>query len=259
MNNIDVFTVLMFIDIKNTVKIILAVNDLDNKYLWKLLHIRDNKTNQILKYYYDTYILIQKIINNNEDYFEEILYYQNFEYISQTIGSLMNFGFINLQSQNVLPNEISNLVNLHRLTVHGNKLYNLPSDIGKLVNLRDLDIHRNNLQTLPTEIGNLVNMVELYMSYNLLRILPSEIGNMKHLKILYIRYNNLCFLPKEIGNLKELTNLAMIGNPFLFFFEEFKLLEKIRCISIDENNYDIIPSEIKSKPEIIIYVNDYSF
>src|ERR1700690_1948714 len=61
---INIFTILLLTKVKQNNKIIMLSNhckNIDTKYLWKLLFVRDNRINNFVVSYYNSYILCNKL------------------------------------------------------------------------------------------------------------------------------------------------------------------------------------------------------
>src|SRR5258708_34519275 len=69
MNTTNIFAILLNANIKQLNKLLLISKymiSLNNKYLWKLLYIRNYKINCIIKSYYNSCILCNNIIKINK-------------------------------------------------------------------------------------------------------------------------------------------------------------------------------------------------
>lgn len=212
MNTNEIFTVLLFLKINQLRKIIMLFHEtLDNKYMLKLIYIRNYKTNNILKSYYNSHIL----------------YYENFDhynYISQkkiilslstrelTIGInyrslpkkvtlLFNLNVLNL-SENYLktiPNELKLLINLECLYLNINKLIKLPNELILLTKLKELSIYRNKLINLPNELDKLIYLQKFEIDDNPIYVLPTELGLLNNLKYLTINNRQKKYLSNQIN------------------------------------------------------------
>ena len=103
MDIINIFTILLLTKVKQNNKIIMLSNyckNIDTKYLWKLLLIRDNRINNLIRSYYNSYIL----------YTNEIGHCINLQY----------FYINNNQLQNI-PSEIGHCINLRTLYIDNNQ------------------------------------------------------------------------------------------------------------------------------------------
>ncbi len=103
---------------------------------------------------------------------------------------------------------MSNLKNLTKLYIGGNKFKTIPKEVLNLINLTKLDLSENKLIEFPVKISNLKNLTKLYIAANKFKTIPKEIGKLKNLKILNLDYNELTKLPNEI---KNLTNLNILN------------------------------------------------
>ena len=64
MDIINIFTILLLTKVKQNNKIIMLskyYKNIDTKYLWKLLFVRDNRINNFVESYYNSYVLCNKL------------------------------------------------------------------------------------------------------------------------------------------------------------------------------------------------------
>lgn len=178
---------------KNKKMICLVAN---NDYLWKILHIRNNKINKFLGSYFDSFILCHSLENIRQD--------AKIDY-----GELILFDYdITNLSDSILVN------NLIYLDLSYNKLINIPSEIGLLNNLNFLSLDCNQLIILPSEIGLLVKLKTLNLSDNFLSNISSELGLLTNLDYFDIVGNPLKILPAELN---WLTHFILIADIYTFF------------------------------------------
>ena len=106
MDIINIFTILLLTKVKQNNKIIMLSNyckNIDTKYLWKLLLIRDNRINNLIRSYYNSYILYNKLNNS------------------------------------ILMKIFNDIYKLYKSTIFSisyNQLKNIPSEIGHCINLQ---------------------------------------------------------------------------------------------------------------------------
>lgn len=238
MNNL--FTILLHSTTNQIIKIILSENIKisKNKYLWKLMYIRDNKINHIIKEYYNSYTMYyslnkiqicnDKINDDNLNLKLKTRVYCLYD-IFDDITSLMylNILMITNVKQIYIPNEISLLINLNTLFINDNQTLFLPTEIGLLKKLVLFYIENNKIQYLPTEIGLLINLIDLSVHKNNLTNLPSEIGLLTNLRKITASKNNLQYLPTEIGLLHNLNSLDIHKNQFEIIPTELDLLKNL--------------------------------
>ena len=109
-----------------------------------------------------------------------------------------------------LPQTISKLFNLTKLTIHCYGLTELPESMGHLIKLEKLNITScYNLNALPDSICNLINLKELTITActNCFR-LPYNIGALINLNSIFILMNNyITHFPDSICLLINLTTL----------------------------------------------------
>jgi GTPase SAR1 family protein len=108
-----------------------------------------------------------------------------------------------------LPIEISQLTNLQRLYLRGNRLTELPETITQLTNLHELALASTQLTELPETIGQLTNLQEIYLRGNRLTELPETIGQLTNLREIYLSDNQLTELPETMALLENLWRLDL--------------------------------------------------
>jgi hypothetical protein len=112
-----------------------------------------------------------------------------------------------------LPQELTLLPKLKRLSCHRNKLKNLPTHIGQLEQLEVLDLYCNQIEELPEDIGALKNLKRLDLYDNQLTELPESIGDLVNLEDLNIASNPIKDLPETIGELRNLRVFKLHATP----------------------------------------------
>lgn len=244
MDQTVIFPILLFLTKRNIMKLLLNPND---KYLWKLLFIRDYDVNKIIGSYYNTYVLCNSItfykkINNK--------LYMLRSYLSDKMNRY-DYLRILLIGENInIPSEIGKCINLEDLDIQPYKIYIIPTEIGCCIKLTNLCIQRIELRYLPTEIGKLVNLQKVHAAFNKLLNIPSEIGNCVNLYIFDISNNKLLNIPTEIGKCIKLIYMRIENNEIQSIPTE---MSKCVCLGslIISNSIKNIPNEIRS----IIYKN----
>ena len=54
-----------------------------------------------------------------------------------------------------LSKELSNLINLQKLSLNNNKIKETPKELGNLINLRILSLYNNRIKIIPKELCNI--------------------------------------------------------------------------------------------------------
>lgn len=202
----QLFIILLFSNEKYIAKLL---SQLDNKYLWKLLFIRDYQINKIIKSYYHFYILCHNIEKKATYYYigTRRFFIMHIFHLYKTIS--MHRAFFGLKN---ISNEIYHNINLYILNISKNQLISIPSELCSCVNLNQLNISENKLKIIPTEIGKCINLNLIEINNNELYSVPTEIGNCVNLEYMYCGINNIINIPSEIGNCINLKQLCVIRN-----------------------------------------------
>lgn len=107
---------------------------------------------------------------------------------------------------------LGNLRQLETLVINDNNVRSLPESITKLTKLAKISILRNKLMELPPNINALTSLEYLYIDNNDLKILPSTICQCKRLREILCQNNQLVRLPDLIGTLPKLEILDVSVN-----------------------------------------------
>ncbi|CAL4889196.1 unnamed protein product [Urochloa decumbens] len=139
--------------------------------------------------------------------------------IPSSVGNLSkNLEYLNMIYNNItgmIPEEISNLVNLNTLVLYGNHLEGtIPNSLGKLKELDGLLLGMNDLVgPIPPAIGNLTKLSRLHLDGNTLNgSIPSSLFGCP-LQRLDLSHNSLAgSIPREIFLISTLSDYMHIQN-----------------------------------------------
>lgn len=249
MNNENICAILLHLNIKIIMKniIIYFMNSLDTEYLWKLLYFRNQKKYNILKKYYDTYLLHYSLTQLYDNCGIKFKYnmtkiYSIASFKLNQIYLLSHLEILDFDSNLItLPNEIKLLIKLIRLVLSDSNLITLPNEITELTNLKFLNMSFNALYYIPTQISLLKNINTITLTHNNLISLPSEIGLLNKLEILHISDNILVIIPNiQIDSLKEVD---IRGNNLMNVIN----IKNLDCLRINENQMKLIPKNNSNK------------
>ncbi len=112
----------------------------------------------------------------------------------------------------VLPESLTELIELRSLDLNGNLLTTLPESLEKLTQLQELNLSHNRLTTIPTSIRKLKHLQRLDLESNQLTSIPEWLGELTQLKILNLGGNRLKSLPETLGKFGQLSSLILGGN-----------------------------------------------
>lgn len=177
----------------------------------------------------------------NLDNLEELYLLNNKATLPESISLLTKLQKLSLRNNNInkLPENFGSLIKLEWLDLADNTMYTLP-DFQPGNNLETLLLSNNRLQELPDSIGFLVNLEELDLGSNYLTWLPDTIGALINLKKLNLNRNKLDNLPDDISLLVNLQELDLTSNAFtefpdqLFSLNHLTILSGIELMNIDK-------------------------
>ncbi|MDP1975649.1 MAG: hypothetical protein Q8K37_06740, partial [Alphaproteobacteria bacterium] len=144
-------------------------------------------------------------------------YLRNTKINQEQLKKLFSFTWLNyIEIENCtldnLPDNISNLINLQKLTLRKCNLTYLPDNIGNLLNLQELDLSGNPLVALHSAVTILPNLKTLKINKIGMNYLPSNMEGLKKLEVLEANFNNLESISYSIGDLKQLKELILQNN-----------------------------------------------
>ena len=113
MDIINIFTILLLTKVKQNNKIIMLSKynkNIDTKYLWKLLFVRDNRINNFIESYYDSYVLCNKLNDSILMQFFHDIYKLYKSAILDTYNCKLKY----------IPSEIGHCINLQTFYINNN-------------------------------------------------------------------------------------------------------------------------------------------
>lgn len=114
-----------------------------------------------------------------------------------------------------VPESVTQLSKLRRLSLAGNQLTIVPEFIGQLSQLDWLFLEDNQLTALPESIGHLSQLEWLFLEGNLLTTLPESVAQLSQLQVLNLSNNQLTTLPESLRKLTQLERLYLHENKAL--------------------------------------------
>lgn len=236
------FAVLLNLKLIEIIKMItILFHNQNDKYLWKLIYVRNMRKKYSKSSYYDDHMMqtnLNKINANLATYEKEMT-------IKQRLCDENPCAFIKFPKYFFsLSKEIYLMTHLKVLLLRSSNLISLPSEIGLLVNLNILDVSCNYICILPNEIGNLTELISLDVRSNYLCNLPSELKLLTKLNYVSINYNKFRIFPSEICALKNIKQLSMASNKIHNLPTEIGLLTNLKVLSIYDTKVTILPTEI---------------
>lgn len=144
-----------------------------------------------------------------------------------------------------LPEEVSVLTNLVRLTLDRNKLASLPESVDGMAFLKHITANENSLKELPDAIGRLPRLETLSVAGNQLRGVPCLAGN-QSLRQLHIGSNHLNELPSGEDLPSSLEEVSAERNSIREIPSSFSNLCNLLKLVLDDNKIANVPSEVFS-------------
>lgn len=247
-----VFSLLLFCN-SDTIKTMTNETDWKNKYLYKLVGMRDygmdffkiaSEYNEYKNIYHITYVLCS-FINKIKKYTSLQSVYQIFNAIDLEMK---------VSNMNKIPFKLSWLKNLNHLSIDGGNFYRMthyfmPDCVGSIT------ITCSNLKIISPKIS-LSQLFLLDLRYNQIITVPSEIGLMKTIGFINLCDNKLISIPTEISLCAELEELYIDDNYLNYIPDEFTKLMILFGLTLDHNELISIPDlEFKDLEELTIYNN----
>eukprot|EP01065_Artemidia_motanka_P008459 TRINITY_DN14266_c0_g1_i1.p1 TRINITY_DN14266_c0_g1~~TRINITY_DN14266_c0_g1_i1.p1 ORF type:complete len:830 (+),score=180.77 TRINITY_DN14266_c0_g1_i1:67-2490(+) len=99
------------------------------------------------------------------------------------------------------------------LDLEGNRLTELPDAISELPMLERLSVKSNKLKSLPETLGMLENLTHLYLDQNQLTELPDSCRQLTHLTAVGLDWNDLASFPVCLCPIPSLSELFLCENP----------------------------------------------
>ncbi|XP_035669185.1 fibroleukin-like [Branchiostoma floridae] len=158
-----------------------------------------------------------------------------------------------------LPDALTGLPNLLRLSAGRNKLGVFPEVVLRMTRLENLNIGENDFCGVPRNIGHLQNLKELWLKSLNLQELPDELCLLQNLELLHLGWNNLTRLPGNFAQLSSLNKLLMQHNRFQQFPEQVCFLASLRELYLDQGTgekFTVIPDSIGNLRKLRVMVLD---
>lgn len=108
-----------------------------------------------------------------------------------------------------LPDDISRLHKLQKLSFDNNMVKHLPDSIGELSELRSVSGRNNKLTSLPVSLHRCLMLEEVDFSKNMIDAIPHEYSSLKKLRILMLNDTKIWCIPPAV--LRECTSLNTLS------------------------------------------------
>lgn len=152
-----------------------------------------------------------------------------------------------------IPDGISKMANLRKISFYKNQLIDLPSDFYEIDGMESLDLYYNNLKSIKPEIANFDSLKILYLSHNDLYEVPKEIGEMTQLDEFYLHHNHLSSIPDSFSNLKMLRTFRVNDNNLATFPMAIHGMSSLKYLDITGNLLETLPSTLLQLTELELF------
>jgi internalin A len=162
------------------------------------------------------------------------------------VTQLVNLQRLSLSSNqiSVIPDSIAQLVNLQKLSLSGNQINVIPDSIAQLVNLQMLDLSSNRISLIPDSITQLIKLQKLSLRSNQIRGIPDSIAQLVKLRTFYLMSNQISVIPDSIAQLVNLQMLDLRSNRISVIPDSIAQLIKLQTLDLNRNQIRIIPNSI---------------
>ncbi|MFF7595442.1 leucine-rich repeat domain-containing protein [Streptomyces mirabilis] len=163
--------------------------------------------------------------------------------LPESISDLIQITELHLGGNSLtsVPEALGNLTQLTELNLSGNSLTSVPEALGNFTQLTELHLGGNSLTSVPEALGNLTQLTELNLSDNSLTSVPEMLRNLTQLTILDLSSNGLTSVPEALGNLTQLTELSLSGNGLTSVPEALGNLTQLTMLDLNENQLTSVP------------------
>ncbi|XP_022186448.2 leucine-rich repeat-containing protein 58 [Nilaparvata lugens] len=192
-----------------------------------------------------------------------------------------------------VPENLSKFMNLRKLDISNNRIYQLPDAITRLPlrtliaknnfldedflsvktlehlanTLEILNLSGNNLSFIPEQILQLTRLKYLYLGENRLQEIPHNINRLIRLEILNVGGNQLISVPSTVGQLSELRALILSNNQLDSLPASVANLNRLTILQLHKNKLRTLPTEIialknlselslRDNPLVVKFVSD---
>ncbi|MBC7543282.1 MAG: leucine-rich repeat domain-containing protein [Candidatus Sericytochromatia bacterium] len=143
-----------------------------------------------------------------------------------------------------LPEDLTGLTRLQKLTVSGTDLKTLPGSFTRLTALRHLDVTGTLLNPLPEPLWHLSKLEGLSLDSLQLSVIPPEIGKLGSLQYITMRDNALTDLPAEASRWARLESLSLNENRFRRLPESVTRLPRLAELDLTANELETLPETL---------------
>jgi hypothetical protein len=158
----------------------------------------------------------------------------------------------------ILPDSITELLNLTELNLSFNRLKKLPVRIGFMYKLQWMPLNNNQLTELPVTFGALTALQKIDIECNKLRILPENLENMLSCHSLNANRNHLIRLPRCLSRMPSLATLSACWNELSYIPQELFSSKTITCLRLGTNSIKRISERIGDMTQLQELILDYN-
>lgn len=131
-----------------------------------------------------------------------------------------------------LPDELSKLKKLKRLTIYGDNLIQIPSLVWSLQSLTDLTLEINSLKEKELKLSSLPQLEDFAVKIHKTEKLPDGIFENSKLKRLFIQSYEAKVIPNQFNKLPDLTSLTLHCQNLMVIPVSIGSLKKLAILDI---------------------------
>lgn len=179
------------------------------------------------------------------------------ELVVKASGRIL-FPFDQLQDQDLydILESASKLIFLKSFELYGFNIPNVPNGITNLSKLEKISLCNNKIKNIPENIGDLKNLKKLHLSYNELTDIPESVGEIKMLEEFFSFGNKHTNFPETICKLSQLKRLGLAENELTNIPEGIGNLKRLEEFEIHTNSIATLPSSILNlSPAVMSILN----
>jgi len=165
--------------------------------------------------------------------------------VCSSIKTLQHFDISKNELKDLLPSDLSSLIDLESLNCSHNQLTDITDSFEQLNHLKELDLSFNLFQHIPNVIYTFKSLIRLNCEHNSITKLDNDIGNLKRLKYFVLDHNQLEFLGLiDFSQMKKLEYIHIAHNQLMKFPRGLHRLHHLRNVNLSYNRLGTFPIDL---------------